>query len=80
MTGDGTNRPFGESHFRFSADPALRTFAPASALQPSPTRISRPRWDRLWSRAEASKMRAQMASFAVDWDDPAMDIYNDSLQ
>jgi hypothetical protein len=30
-----------------------------------------------WTRQEAAKVRAQMASFAADWDDPAMDIYNE---
>jgi hypothetical protein len=30
-----------------------------------------------WTREEAAKVRAQLASFAVDWDDPAMDVYNE---
>jgi hypothetical protein len=30
-----------------------------------------------WTRQEAAKVRAQMGSFAADWDDPAMDIYNE---
>ena len=30
-----------------------------------------------WTRAKAAQARAQMAAFAVDWDDPVMDIYNE---
>jgi hypothetical protein len=29
-----------------------------------------------WTKEEAMKVRGQMATFAADWDDPAMDIYD----
>ena len=35
-------------------------------------------YDLGWTREEAARARAQMASFSADWDDPAMDIYNES--
>lgn len=35
-------------------------------------------YDLGWTREEAARVRAQMASFSADWDDPAMDIYNES--
>jgi hypothetical protein len=33
--------------------------------------------DLVWTREEAMQVRAQLATFAPDWDDPAMDIYNE---
>jgi hypothetical protein len=29
-----------------------------------------------WTREEAAEIRASLASFAEDWDDPAMDVYD----
>jgi hypothetical protein len=29
-----------------------------------------------WTEEQAAEIRAQLASFAEDWDDPAMDIYD----
>ncbi len=31
-----------------------------------------------WTRERAKKVRAKLATFAVDWDDASMDIYNES--
>ncbi len=31
-----------------------------------------------WTRERAREVRAKLATFAVDWDDPSMDIYNES--
>ena len=31
-----------------------------------------------WTREQAREVRAKLASFALDWDDPSMDIYNES--
>ena len=31
-----------------------------------------------WTRERAREVRAKLATFAVDWDDPAMDIYNEA--
>jgi len=31
-----------------------------------------------WTKEEAMRVRAQLATFAPDWDDPAVDIYNES--
>lgn len=31
-----------------------------------------------WTRERAREVRAKLATFAVDWDDPRMDIYNES--
>ena len=30
-----------------------------------------------WTRRKAADVRAQLASFAEDWDDPAMNVYDD---
>ena len=30
-----------------------------------------------WTEAKAAEVRAHLASFVEDWDDPRMDIYND---
>jgi hypothetical protein len=30
-----------------------------------------------WTREQAREVRAELATFAVDWDDPSMDIYNE---
>jgi hypothetical protein len=30
-----------------------------------------------WTRAYAREVRAGLATFAIDWDDPSMDIYNE---
>ena len=30
-----------------------------------------------WTRERAREVRAKLASFAADWDDPRMDIYNE---
>jgi len=30
-----------------------------------------------WTRERAREVRAKLATFAVDWDDPSMDIYNE---
>ena len=30
-----------------------------------------------WTRERSSEVRAKLASFAADWDDPWMDIYNE---
>jgi hypothetical protein len=30
-----------------------------------------------WTRDRAREVRAKLATFAVDWDDPSMDIYNE---
>jgi len=30
-----------------------------------------------WTREHAREVRAKLATFAVDWDDPSMDIYNE---
>ena len=30
-----------------------------------------------WTRERAREVRAQLATFAVDWDDPSMDVYNE---
>ena len=35
-------------------------------------------YDLGWTHEGAARVRAQMASFSADWDDPAMDIYNES--
>ncbi len=31
-----------------------------------------------WTRERAREVRATLASFAVDWDDPSMDVYNEA--
>ena len=31
-----------------------------------------------WTRNDALKVRAQLAAFAADWDDPGMDVYNEN--
>ncbi len=31
-----------------------------------------------WSRERAREVRARLATFAVDWDDPRMDVYNEA--
>jgi len=31
-----------------------------------------------WTRERAREVREKLATFAVDWDDPSMDIYNES--
>jgi hypothetical protein len=31
-----------------------------------------------WTRERAREVRAKLASFAVDWDDPSMDVYNEA--
>ncbi len=33
--------------------------------------------DLAWTRERAREVRAKLAAFAVDWDDPSMDIYNE---
>ena len=30
-----------------------------------------------WTRERAREVRARLATFAVDWDDPIMDVYNE---
>jgi hypothetical protein len=30
-----------------------------------------------WTREHAREVRAKLATFAVDWDDPSMDVYNE---
>jgi len=30
-----------------------------------------------WTRERATEVRAKLATFAVDWDDPSVDIYNE---
>jgi hypothetical protein len=30
-----------------------------------------------WTRERAKEVRAKLATFAVDWDDPSMDVYNE---
>ena len=30
-----------------------------------------------WTREHAREVRAKLATFAADWDDPSMDIYNE---
>jgi hypothetical protein len=30
-----------------------------------------------WTRERAREVRAKLGTFAVDWDDPSMDIYNE---
>jgi hypothetical protein len=30
-----------------------------------------------WTRGHAREVRARLATFAMDWDDPSMDIYNE---
>ena len=30
-----------------------------------------------WTRERAREVRAKLATFAVDWDDPSMDVYNE---
>ena len=30
-----------------------------------------------WTRDRAREVRAKLATFALDWDDPSMDIYNE---
>jgi hypothetical protein len=30
-----------------------------------------------WTRGRAREVRAKLATFAFDWDDPSMDIYNE---
>jgi len=30
-----------------------------------------------WTREHAREVRAKLATFAMDWDDPSMDIYNE---
>jgi len=30
-----------------------------------------------WTRERAREVRAKLATFAMDWDDPSMDIYNE---
>ena len=32
-----------------------------------------------WTRERAREARAKLATFAFDWDDPSMDIYNHEL-
>ncbi len=61
---------------------ALRTKQPASATGKKVERAPR-RGKRLtirdlgWTREHAREVRARLATFAVDWDDPGMDIYNE---
>ena len=31
-----------------------------------------------WTREHAREVRAMLAAFAADWDDPSMDIYNEA--
>ena len=31
-----------------------------------------------WTRERAREVRAKLATFAVDWDDPTMDVYNEA--
>ena len=31
-----------------------------------------------WTRERAREVRAKLATFAVDWDDPSMDVYNEA--
>jgi hypothetical protein len=31
-----------------------------------------------WTREEARRVRAKFASFAEDWDDPRMDVYDEA--
>ena len=33
-----------------------------------------------WTREHASEVRAKLATFAMDWDDPSMDIYDKQQQ
>jgi hypothetical protein len=30
-----------------------------------------------WTRERAREVRAKLATFAADWDDPSMDVYNE---
>jgi hypothetical protein len=59
----------------------LRTKQPASAADKKAQRGPR-RGKRLtirdlgWTREHAREVRAKLATFAVDWDDRSMDIYN----
>jgi len=34
--------------------------------------------DLRWTRERAREVRARLATFAVDWDDPTMDVYNEA--
>ena len=38
---------------------------------------SRTIYDLGWTYEKAVRIRAQLASFASDWDDPGMDVYDD---
>ena len=65
-------------------DRALRTKQPASAtgkkIQRGPLTGKRLTIRDLgWTREHAREVRAKLATFAVDWDDPSMDIYNGPL-
>jgi len=59
----------------------LRTKQPSSATGKKVKRSPR-RGKRLtildlgWTREHAREVRSKLATFAVEWDDPSMDIYN----
>jgi hypothetical protein len=55
---------------------APRAVRPGGGVQPAAEPLTI--YDLGWTREEAARARAQMASFSADWDDPAMDIYNES--
>jgi hypothetical protein len=61
---------------------ALRTKQPSSVTEKKAKRSPR-RGKRLtirdlgWTREHAREVRAKLATFAADWDDPSMDIYNE---
>jgi hypothetical protein len=43
--------------------------------------VTRPRLtlrDLGWTREQAMQVRAKLSTFALDWDDPAMDIYDEA--
>lgn len=52
--------------------------APRKNLKPLPRAVPKLTIRDLgWTRERAREVRAKLAAFAADWDDPCMDIYNE---
>ena len=61
---------------------ALKERRLAAAPRKHPKSVARPTrklsiHDLGWSRERAREVRAKLATFATDWDDPSMDVYNE---
>jgi len=67
----------GAGPVRHRPKPARRRKGAATPVTVQTKRAALTIHDLGWTKEMARDVRAQLASFAEDWDDPAMDVYNE---